>query len=94
LAEGGGSAHCTAWQSANTDRLDAQQLGFGEKCVRSTFDSRCRGHSIDTFDPLRLGATTLANRIVMAPLTRDRAGPGQVPTAMMPPTTGSGRAPG
>jgi N-ethylmaleimide reductase len=35
------------------------------------------------FDPLRLGATTLANRIVMAPLTRDRAGPGQVPTPMM-----------
>jgi N-ethylmaleimide reductase len=35
------------------------------------------------FDPLRLGAMTLANRIVMAPLTRDRAGPGQVPTAMM-----------
>ena len=35
------------------------------------------------FDPLRLGAMTLANRIVMAPLTRDRAGPGQVPTPMM-----------
>ena len=35
------------------------------------------------FDPLRLGAITLANRIVMAPLTRDRAGPGQVPTSLM-----------
>ena len=35
------------------------------------------------FDPLRLGAITLANRIVMAPLTRDRAGPGQVPTPLM-----------
>ena len=35
------------------------------------------------FDPLRLGDMALANRIVMAPLTRDRAGPGQVPTALM-----------
>ncbi len=35
------------------------------------------------FDPLRLGDFELANRIVMAPLTRDRAGPGQVPTALM-----------
>ena len=35
------------------------------------------------FDPVRLGDIALANRIVMAPLTRDRAGPGQVPTALM-----------
>ena len=35
------------------------------------------------FDSLELGPITLANRIVMAPLTRDRAGPGQVPTALM-----------
>ncbi len=35
------------------------------------------------FDPLHLGDIELANRIVMAPLTRDRAGPGQVPTALM-----------
>lgn len=35
------------------------------------------------FDPLRLGNIPLDNRIVMAPLTRDRAGPGQVPTALM-----------
>ena len=38
-------------------------------------------------NPLRpscvLGDIALANRIVMAPLTRDRAGPGQVPTALM-----------
>ena len=31
------------------------------------------------FDPIRIGDINLANRIVMAPLTRDRAGPGQVP---------------
>ena len=35
------------------------------------------------FTPLRLGALELANRIVMAPMTRDRAGPGDVPTAAM-----------
>lgn len=31
------------------------------------------------FTPVALGALQLANRIVMAPLTRDRAGPGRVP---------------
>lgn len=31
------------------------------------------------FDPVTVGAVRLANRIVMAPLTRNRAGPGLVP---------------
>lgn len=35
------------------------------------------------FDPVRLGEIHLANRIVMAPMTRDRAGPGDVPTEVM-----------
>ncbi|HEX7384171.1 MAG TPA: alkene reductase, partial [Burkholderiaceae bacterium] len=35
------------------------------------------------FDPLTAGDIALANRIVMAPLTRDRAGAGQVPTPLM-----------
>jgi N-ethylmaleimide reductase len=35
------------------------------------------------FDPIRVGALDLASRIVMAPLTRCRAGPGQVPTELM-----------
>ena len=35
------------------------------------------------FTPLRLGAMTAPNRIVMAPLTRMRAGPNRVPTALM-----------
>jgi len=34
-------------------------------------------------DPLRLGALTLPNRIIMAPLTRCRAGAGRVPTDLM-----------
>ncbi len=35
------------------------------------------------FDPIRIGDIDLATRIVMAPLTRNRASPGQVPTALM-----------
>lgn len=35
------------------------------------------------FDSYRLGALTLPNRIVMAPLTRNRAATGNVPTALM-----------
>jgi N-ethylmaleimide reductase len=34
-------------------------------------------------DPIRFGHIECANRIVMAPLTRNRAGPGQVPTPLM-----------
>ena len=32
------------------------------------------------FDPIRVGELDLANRVVMAPLTRNRAAPGQVPS--------------
>ncbi|TCV93239.1 N-ethylmaleimide reductase [Luteibacter rhizovicinus] len=35
------------------------------------------------FEPTRAGDIELANRIVMAPLTRDRAGAGRVPTPLM-----------
>jgi len=34
------------------------------------------------FQPYTLGSMTLANRIVMAPLTRNRAGAGLVPSAL------------
>ena len=37
----------------------------------------------DIFSPVTLGDITLKNRIVMAPMTRDRAGPGDVPTDVM-----------
>jgi len=36
----------------------------------------------DVFSPLQLGPHTLKNRMVMAPLTRNRAAPGNVPQAM------------
>jgi N-ethylmaleimide reductase len=35
------------------------------------------------FDPIRFGAIAAANRVVMAPLTRNRAGLGHSPTPMM-----------
>lgn len=34
-------------------------------------------------EPGRLGALELANRVIMSPMTRDRAGPGDVPTIAM-----------
>ncbi len=34
------------------------------------------------FDPIRLGDIALANRVVMAPLTRNRAAPGRVPSPL------------
>jgi N-ethylmaleimide reductase len=40
-------------------------------------------HMTTLFDPVQIGAIAAANRIAMAPLTRDRAGPGQVPTPLM-----------
>lgn len=36
------------------------------------------------FDPIQVGELKLANRIVMAPLTRDRASPGRVPGELAP----------
>ena len=38
---------------------------------------------MDLFSPLALGALTLRNRIIMAPMTRSRAGAGAVPTDLM-----------
>ncbi|NQV93846.1 MAG: alkene reductase [Sphingomonadales bacterium] len=35
------------------------------------------------FEPVQLGALELQNRIVMAPMTRDRAGPGDIPSDLM-----------
>ncbi len=35
------------------------------------------------FTPITLGALNLRNRIVMSPMTRDRAGPDDVPNDMM-----------
>lgn len=39
--------------------------------------------TLDLLSPLQIGALTLKNRFIMAPLTRNRAGEGLVPTEMM-----------
>ena len=36
----------------------------------------------DLITPIEVGSLTLPNRIVMAPLTRSRAGPGNLPTPL------------
>ena len=36
----------------------------------------------DLFSPVEVGPLKLHNRVVMAPLTRSRAGPGNVPTQL------------
>ena len=38
--------------------------------------------STDLFSPFHLGPLTLPNRVVMAPMTRNRAGPGNVPVPL------------
>ena len=38
--------------------------------------------TLSLFEPVRVGAWSLSNRVVMAPLTRNRA-PGQLPTPLM-----------
>ncbi len=37
----------------------------------------------DIFQSLKLGAISLANRVVMAPMTRSRGGPHDEPTPLM-----------
>jgi N-ethylmaleimide reductase len=48
----------------------------GNKCYRKSMPP------IDVFSSFRLGPLTLPNRVVMAPMTRNRAGPGNVPTSL------------
>ena len=51
--------------------------------IRETlFIAREHMTDIDIFSPFRLGPLALPNRIVMAPMTRNRAGPGNVPAAL------------
>ncbi len=39
--------------------------------------------SVSLFEPIQMGSVSLANRVLMAPLTRMRAGAGDVPTDLM-----------
>jgi N-ethylmaleimide reductase len=57
----------TAWNASTLP-------GCGHRIIEGTI-------MISLFDPVRIGDIELANRIVMAPLTRDRA-PGQIPSEL------------
>jgi len=50
--------------------------------IAETIESLEQGARADLFTPFALGPIVLRNRIVMAPLTRNRAGAGNVPQAM------------
>ncbi len=50
---------------------------------QSVPDACLHDHMTSLFDPVRLGEVSLANRIVMAPMTRTRAAPGRVPNDLM-----------
>lgn len=43
---------------------------------------RSTSNQVDLFTPIRLGPAELSNRFVMAPMTRNRAGTGDVPNAI------------
>lgn len=45
------------------------------------------------FEPLQIGALELPNRVIMAPLTRKRAGVERVPNALMANIIGNGPVP-
>ena len=49
---------------------------------------------MDLYSPATFGSLHLANRVVMAPLTRTRAGADGVPTGAMVRDTTTGSAPG
>jgi N-ethylmaleimide reductase len=46
-------------------------------------DRRMNAALPDLFSPVRIGLQELPNRIVMAPMTRNRAGAGEIPTPLM-----------
>ena len=70
-----------------------RDLGLGPDCAKGDPEllplpraaasiDEAMNQTIDLFSPLRLGPLDLPNRIVMAPMTRNRAGPGNTPTTL------------
>src|SRR5262249_36556676 len=54
-------------------------LATKENCLMQDLPAKT---TRDLFTAIEVGSLTLPNRIVMAPLTRSRAGPGNVPTPL------------
>jgi N-ethylmaleimide reductase len=71
-------------QDHNHASLRWRPITFPFGVVKSDLETKAKIMNIRTlFDPIRLGAVEAPNRIVMAPLTRMRAGPGRTPTPLM-----------
>ena len=54
-----------------------------ETTLETSSEFRTREAAATLFDPIRIGAWNLPNRIIMAPLTRARAGAERIPNALM-----------
>src|SRR5512134_3413428 len=78
---GGRSAGSAATVSpAATPRCAHAYIGSGNARGEAVLQAFWFTHPMQTlFTPFQAGDITLANRIVMAPLTRNRALPGRVP---------------
>src|SRR5271165_7453272 len=55
---------------------------FGAAIIAGERAMQERGHAPDLFSPVEIGPLRLSNRVVMAPLTRSRAGPGNTPNTL------------
>src|SRR5262249_9581779 len=65
--------------SEATGAVTVHILATKENCLMQNLSAET---TRDLFTPIEVGPLTLPNRIVMAPLTRSRAGPGNVPTPL------------
>ncbi len=65
------------WGAGGRDAAKAETPETGKRQL--PFVSRLRTSSVKVFSPIQLGPYALKNRMAMAPMTRNRAGPGNVP---------------
>ena len=65
------------WGAGRRDAAKAETPETGKRQL--PFVSRLRTSSVKVFSPIQLGPYALKNRMAMAPMTRNRAGPGNVP---------------
>ncbi len=65
------------WGAGRRDAADAETPRTGKQ--PGAFVSRTCSSSVKVFSPIQLGPYALKNRMAMAPMTRNRAGAGNVP---------------
>ena len=89
-----GSGECRG-RSPRVDPLDGAATGRARVAASPTRRPPMKGRPpvSRAFEPVTLGCWTLPQAFVMAPLTRNRAGSGMVPSDLRPPTTPSAPGP-